>query len=258
MAVKQCFGTPPPGLDPSKLTGALVVIEGPDSSGRSTHIQLLAPWLEQNGYPVALVGLKRSQLVGRELERAKQGNVLSPRTMSLFYATDFYDQLENIIVPALRAGSVVLADRYIFTLMARDLVRGADREWLAALYAKALVPDIVFLFEVSAQTLVDRTLYSHGRLDYWESGMDVGLSSDWFGSFMRYQRKIRTEFKALQRDYSIESVNANRTVAAIQKDLKVRVQSVLQRVYPLSPMRVPNERANGEETEDRPREGAVA
>jgi dTMP kinase len=258
MALKQCYGSPPPGLDPSKLTGALVVIEGPDSSGRSTHIQLLAQWLEQNGYPVAQVGLKRSQLVGRELERAKQGNVLSPRTMSLFYATDFYDQLENIIVPALRAGSVVLADRYIFTLMARDLVRGADRQWLAALYAKALVPDIVFLFEVSAQTLVDRTLYSHGRLDYWESGMDVGLSSDWFGSFIRYQRKIRMEFKELQKHYSVESVNANRTVATIQKDLKVRVQAVLQRVYPLNSVSVRNERTSDEETQGSETEGAVA
>jgi len=124
---KRCFGTPPPGLDLSRLTGALIVIEGPDSSGRSTHVGLLAEWLEQNGYPVVQIGLKRSRLVGNELEAAKEGNVLSPRTMSLFYATDFYDQLENTMVPALRAGSVVLADRYTFTPMARDVVRPRAR-----------------------------------------------------------------------------------------------------------------------------------
>ena len=233
MGLKRCYGSPPPGLDLSKLTGALIVIEGPDSSGRSTQIQLLAEWLEHSGYPVAQVGLKRSQLVGRELEKAKQGNVLSPRTMSLYYATDFYDQLENIIVPALRAGSVVLADRYIFTLMARDRVRGADAAWLAELYSKAIVPDAVLYFGVSPQTLVDRTLYAHGRLDYWESGMDVGITGveDWFDSFVKYQRRIRNEFKELQKVYRFETINANRTVPTIQRDLKTRVQAVLQRVY---------------------------
>ena len=231
MSTNRCYGSPPPGLDVAKLIGSLIVIEGPDSSGRSTHIQLLGEWLQQNGYPVAEVGLKRSRLVGRDLERAKQGNVLSPRTMSLFYATDFYDQLENIIAPALRAGTVVLADRYIFTLMARDIVRGADREWLASLYSKAIVPDAVFYFEVSTQTLVDRTLYAHGSLDYWESGMDVGLSRDWFGSFVRYQRRMRQEFKTLQKKYSFEIVNANRSLMTIHSDLKARVLRVLQRAY---------------------------
>jgi dTMP kinase len=198
MTAKRCFGSSPPGIDLTKLTGTLIVIEGPDSSGRSTHIQLLAEWLEQIGFPVAQVGLKRSQLVGKELEAAKGGNVLSPRTMSLFYASDFYDQLENSIVPALRAGSIVLADRYIYTPMARDIVRGADPDWLASLYSKAIVPDAVFYFQVSTRSLVDRTLAAHGGLDYWESGMDLGLSRDWFGSFVRYQRRMRAEFRKLR------------------------------------------------------------
>lgn len=244
MALKQFYGSPPPGLDPRKLTGALIVIEGPDSSGRSTHIDLLAQWLEEKGYPVAQVGLKRSQLVSRELERAKQGTSLSPRTMSLFYATDFYDQLENIIVPALRAGSVVLADRYFFTLMARDMVRGSDTQWLATLYSKAIVPDAVFYFEVGAQTLIDRTLYAQGRLHYWESGMDLGLSRDWFGSFVKYQRKMREEFKQLQKAYRFESINANRAVPTIHNELKTRVQAVLQRVYQAQPVINPNGDSN--------------
>jgi len=124
MNVKRCFDQPPPGVDLEKLQGALIVVEGPDSSGRSTQIELLARWLGERGYAVEQVGLKRSRLVARSLEEAQEGNVLSPRTMTLFYATDFYDQLENRIVPALKAGYVVLADRYIYTLIARSTVRG--------------------------------------------------------------------------------------------------------------------------------------
>lgn len=236
MALKRCYGSPPPGLDLNKLTGALIVIEGPDSSGRSTHMRLLADWLQQNGYPVAQVGLKRSKLVGKELEEAKGGNVLSPRTMSLFYATDFFDQLENTIVPALRAGSVVLADRYIFTLMARDIVRGAEPDWIANLYAKALVPDAVFYFLVSTRTLVDRTLTAHGLLDYWESGMDLGLSRDWFVSFVKYQHRIRNEFKKLQGRFDFQPINANRSVTTIHRELKERISSVLKTVYPTHPI----------------------
>lgn len=230
--MKRCFGSPPPALDLAKLTGALIVIEGPDSSGRSTHTQLLADWLQQNGYPVAQVGLKRSQLVGRDLEAAKGGNVLSPRTMALFYATDFYDQLENRIVPALRAGTVVLADRYVYTLIARDLVRGGDPEWLASLYSKAIVPDAVFYFQVSTRTLVDRTLAAHGSLDYWESGMDIGLSRDWFGSFVKYQRRMNQEFRKLRDQYGFEVVNANRRVSTIHTELLERIRRVLRRLYP--------------------------
>ncbi|HSJ08726.1 MAG TPA: thymidylate kinase, partial [Longimicrobiales bacterium] len=220
MSGKRCYGEPPPGVDPAKLSGSLVVIEGPDSSGRSTHVRMLSEWLRQNGFPVVEVGLKRSRLVGRELEKAKGGNVLSPRTMSLFYATDFYDQLENTIVPALRAGSVVLADRYIFTPIARDIVRGADPEWLASLYSRAIVPDLIFYFSVSTRTLTDRTLHAHAQLDYWESGMDLGLSRDWFGSFIRYQRRLGTEFSRLARHHSFHTVNANRSVNAIHAELK--------------------------------------
>lgn len=139
MTAKRTYGNPPPGLDLKILSGALIVIEGPDSSGRFTQIHLLSEWLGQKGYAVAQVGLTRSKLIGPALTRAKEGNILSPRTMSLFY-----DQLENIIVPALHSGYVVLADRYIYTLMARDIVRGADPEWVESLYSMAIVPDAVY------------------------------------------------------------------------------------------------------------------
>jgi dTMP kinase len=226
------FGRIPAGVDPSKLTGILIVIEGMDSSGRSTHIARLTSWLEQKGYAVVQVGLKRSELVGPALEQAKQGNVLSPRTMSLFYATDFYDQLENIIVPALRAGSIVLADRYIFTLMARDLVRGADRKWLESLYSMALVPSAVYFFNANSRTLLSRTLESHTALDYWESGMDLGLSRDWFESYLKYQRRMMAEFKTLQAKYGFEVINANRSVGAVDRELRLKVEQILARDYP--------------------------
>ena len=226
---KHCYGHPPAGVDPSKLTGCLIAVEGPDSSGRSTQIALLTRWLEEQGYAVAQVGLKRSSLVGPELEQAKQGNVLSPRTMSLFYATDFYDQLENRIVPALRAGFVVLADRYIYTLMARDIVRGAEPEWVESIYSMAIVPDAVIYLMVSLKTLVDRTFQSHSSLDYWESGMDCGLGREWFLSFVRYQRKMRGQFLAMRGRYGFETVNANRTAAAVDRDLRGRIRAVLDR-----------------------------
>jgi dTMP kinase len=232
MIRKRCFGPPPPGLDVTALKGLLLVLEGPDSSGRSSQIDLLADWLEQQGFPVVVVGLKRSALVGKDLESAKNGNVLSPRTMSLFYATDFYDQLENTIVPALRAGAVVLADRYIFTPIARDIVRGTDPDWLDSLYSRAIVPDAVFYLQVSTRMLVDRTLTSHGGLDYWESGMDLGLSRDWFGSFLHYQRKLRDQFRKLQERYEFTSINANRTISTIHAELRERVRRVLAIHYP--------------------------
>ncbi len=230
MRGKTVFGTPLPGVDLSRLDGVLIAIEGPDSSGRSTHIGLLAQWLEQRGYSVAQVGLRRSELVGPELDAAKRGNVLSPRTTALFYATDFYDQLENRIVPALRAGSVVLADRYIFTLIARAAVRGVDRGWLEALYSKALVPDATYFLSVAAPVLVERTFASRAELDYWESGMDLGVSRDWFDSFLAYQRRMRAEYRRLQQRFGFDVVNASGAIRTVQHDLRTRVGAVLERV----------------------------
>jgi dTMP kinase len=244
MSLKHTYGMALAGVDLDKLSGTLIAIEGPDSSGRSTQVALLAQWLEEQGHAVAQVGLRRSSLVGPELEQAKQGNVLSPRTLSLFYATDFYDQLENRIVPALRAGFVVLADRYIYTLMARAIVRGAEPEWVASVYSMAIVPDAVFYMTVSFTTLVQRTFQAHTELDYWESGMDCGLSRDWFQSFVRYQRRIRSEFFKMQKKYAFELVNGNRSIAAVDRDLKGRIHLVLDRVSKLETRRVSRGRAN--------------
>ena len=231
MNKKQFYHLPPPGVDPSKLSGVLIVIEGMDSSGRSTQIEKIAPWIEGKGYAVAQVGLKRSQLVGDALDSAKRGNVLSAQTMALFYATDFYDQLENRILPALRAGYVVLADRYIFTLMARDVVRGVNYDWVKSLYSMAVIPEAVYYLNVSWRTRVDRTLSAHHALDYWESGMDIGLSRDWFDSFAIYQRLMSTQFRRIQKEYGFEILNANRSSDEVDRDLRARIGLLLERRY---------------------------
>ena len=227
MKEKEFFGRPLPELSNASFAGRLFVIEGPDGSGRSTQIAQLSEWLESNGYAVRLIALRRSNLVSEELEQAKQGNVLTRTTLSLFYATDFFDQLINEIIPALRAGLIVIADRYIYTLMARDSVRGADREWLRNLYSPALVPDAVFYFRVSAAQLIERNFQKNTTLDYWESGMDLGLSRDMFDSFIKYQRILQVEFQRLQKEYRFDVLNGNRSITSIQQDLRRKIGQLL-------------------------------
>ena len=225
---KRFFGTQLPGCDTTKLQGKLIVLDGADGSGRSTQIEMLKAWLENLGFATASVGLKRSTLVAEELEAAQQGNILSHTTRSLFYATDFADQLENQIIPALRAGFIVLADRYIYTLMARDIVRGANRAWVESLYSIALIPDAVFYLRVSPQQLVERNFKKNATLNYWESGMDIGLSHDMFESFMKYQRLIQSEFRNMQTEYGFEVINGNRSGRAIAGELRAKVQAVIE------------------------------
>ena len=228
MKETKFFGKPLPEVHDPHCPGRLFVIEGADGSGRSTQIALLSEWLEANGFAVRVMGLRRSNLVSAELEKAKEGNVLTRTTFSLFYATDFYDQLINDIVPALRAGLIVLADRYVYTLMARDTVRGARREWVRNLYSRAIVPDAVFYFQVSARNLVERNFQKNSTLDYWESGMDLGLSRDMFDSFTKYQRILQQEFRQLLDEYGFDVVNANRTPDKVQLDLRRKIGRLLQ------------------------------
>ncbi len=218
-----------PGCNVNELTGKLIVIEGTDGSGRSTQVRLLTEWLEGRGFATVNVGLKRSTLVSTELEQAMQGNTLSPITLSLFYATDFADQLENNIIPALKAGFIVLADRYIYTLIARDLVRGGNPEWLKKIYsAISLVPDAVFYLDVSPRFLVDRNFHKKSSLDYWESGMDIHLSRDIFDSFIKFQRKLKVEFSRLHKEYNFAVINGNRSPKAIAMDLQKRIEPILE------------------------------
>jgi dTMP kinase len=224
---KHFFGRQPPEVIDANFAGKLFVIEGADGSGRSTQISQLSQWLESQGFAVRHLGLLRSNLVAEELEEAKQGNVLTHTTMSLFYATDFFDQQVHDLIPALRAGLIVLADRYVYTLMARDVVRGADHAWTRNLYSPALVPDAVFYFSVGARQLVERNFLKNTTLDYWESGMDLGLSRDMFDSFVKYQRQLAAEFTAMQKEFGFQVINANQRVERIQRELRRRIGALL-------------------------------
>lgn len=224
---RRFYGHGLPGVDVEKLAGRLIVVEGADGSGRSTQIRWLVEWLEGNGHSTVQVGLKRSSLVSEELDKAQQGNILSRTTLSLFYATDFADQLENIILPALRAGQMVLADRYIYTLMARDMVRGMDEVWLKNLYGMALVPDAVFYLNVAPEELVQRAFAKYSCLDYWESGMDLGLARDMYDSFLKYQALMAQQFQRMQRTYGFHILEGQRAVEAINDELRKKTEAVL-------------------------------
>src|SRR3989442_2614258 len=177
-----------PGVEPAELTGWLIVIEGTDGVGRTTHVNRLRTQLERLGYAVAETGLSRSDLASRGIRRAKQGNTLGSNAFNLFYATDFADRLENQIVPALRAGFVMLTDRYFYSLIARAIVRGADRVWIKRVFEFALRPDAVYYLRIDVPELVPRVL-SSGGFDYWESGMDLPMGGDLYESFIHYQRR---------------------------------------------------------------------
>ena len=224
---RRFYGHGIPGFDLEMLAGKLIVVEGADGSGRSTQIAALVEWLEGSGHATVQVGLKRSTLVSEELERAQEGNILSRTTLSLFYANDFADQVENIILPALKAGFIVLADRYIYTLMARDIVRGMDEAWLKNLYGIALEPDAVFYLNVPPEELVQRTFAKNATLDYWESGMDLGLSRDMFDSFMKYQTAIQKIFRRMQTTYGFTIVDGRRSADAIKAELQKKISAVL-------------------------------
>jgi dTMP kinase len=228
MARFEFFGEGLAAVDLAELKGKLIVLEGTDGVGRSTHITLLKQWLENHGHAVLDTGMTRSALAGKRLKQAKDGHTLGGITMSLFYATDFADRLENEIIPALRAGFIVLTDRYIYSLMARAIVRGADPEWLHEVYGFALRPDAVFYLRVQIDDLVTRVLQSTG-FDYWESGMDMHMGEDMYESFVRYQKYLLAEFDKMVETHGFEIVDASGSVEEVFENLRDRVDRVVAR-----------------------------
>lgn len=208
------------------LPGRLIVIEGTDSVGRSTQIRLLRPWLESSGYAVAYTEMTRSELVGAGLKQAKEGHTLGPITLNLFYATDFVDRFERQIVPALRAGFIVLTDRYIYSLIARAIVRGADPDWIRSIYGLALIPDAVFYLKISIDDLIPRVL-QRGGFDYWESGMDMRLGDDLFESFVNYQARMIEQFESMSERYGFRVLDASLPVERLSEQLKLMMMPLL-------------------------------
>ncbi len=202
------------------------MIEGTDGVGRSTQIRLLKEWLEQQGHAVLDTGLSRSGLVGKSIKRAKEGHTLGRITLSLFYATDFADRLENEIVPALRAGFVVLTDRYIYSLMARAMVRGLDPAWVRNIHRFALKPDAVFYLRIGLDELIPRAVFARG-FDYWESGMDLYSTEDMYDSFRKYQTALLDQFDRLAEEFHFKVIDARPEPREIFEQLKAGIDRIL-------------------------------
>jgi len=234
---KASYGYRLPCLDRgAPLAGSLIVIEGTDGVGRSTQIEQLTPWLEIQGYAVARTRWTRSPLVKDTISAAKEGHELTARTFSLLYAADFADRLEHEIIPALRAGFIVIADRYLYTAFARNALMGADRDWTRALFGYALVPDLVLYLRTDIDHLVQRVIHGKG-MDYWESGMHLALGSDIFDSFRRYQSRLIREYNRLAKEFRFVSVNARQSIDVVQTDLRRRISTYLRSQRRLGPIR---------------------
>lgn len=231
MVDARFFGDGLTYINPSELKGKLIAIEGTDGVGRSTHIELLQEWLEVQGYGVITTGWTRSNLMSKTIEVAKAGNILDRWSLSLLYATDFADRLEHQIIPALRSGFVVLADRYIYTALARDFVRSADRQWIRDVFGFALIPDLVCYLRIDVETLALRVIETTG-MNYWESGMDLRLGADLYDSFKKYQSLLIEEFDKMATEFSFNVVDARKSPEEIQDELKGYILPVLQNHKP--------------------------
>src|ERR1700675_615392 len=216
----EFYSTPLPGVDTSELQGKLIVIEGPDSVGRSTQVTRLRVWLEQHGHAVLDTGMARSALAGKGIQEAKKGNTLGPITMTLYYTTDFADRLENEIIPALRAGFVVLTDRYIFSLMARAIARGEDRTWIERVAGFALVPHAIYYLRADVRELLTRVVLGRGAFDHWESGMDMRFGADMHDSFVRYQTRVIRALDRMAKRYNFVIIDATKTPDQIFRELR--------------------------------------
>jgi dTMP kinase len=223
----QYYGRGIPYLPLHAYPGKLIAIEGTDGVGRSTQTQLLREWLEVKGYGVVETGWTRSPLMQPTIEIAKSSNTLNKLTFVLLYATDFADRLEKEIIPALKAGFVVLSDRYIFSALARAGVRGVDRQWLRNLYGFGIAPHMVFYLNIDVKTLIGRVLESRG-MDYWESGMDLKHGDDIYDSFRAYQNRLLREYASMADEFNFRVVDARRSIDRIQDELRKQVGAFLE------------------------------
>jgi len=191
-----------------ELKGKLIAVEGIDGSGKSTQIYLVKRWLELEGFKVYFTEWNSSVIVKDATKKGKKRNLLTPTTFSLIHSTDFADRYERQMLPLLRAGYIVLADRYMYTAFARDCVRGCDRSWVRNLYSFAATPAITFYFKVPLKTAVERILSGRPKLKYHEAGMDLGLSDDPYKSFEMFQGRISEEYMKMVKEFNFTVINA--------------------------------------------------
>ena len=206
--------------------GLLIVIEGTDGSGKSTQLELLKKSIQAQSYGVMVSEWKTSRLIANVIDDAKERNLLNATTFSLLYAADFADRLENQIIPALKSGFIVLLDRYYYTALARDVVRGQDIEWVKNLYDYAPEPDLVFYLDMPVDVLLKRIIGTTG-LNYYESGRDVGFSTDFYKSFEIYQNKCLEQYNNMKSEYNFKSIDGTKSIEQIHTIMNAEVQKIL-------------------------------
>lgn len=207
-------------LKPNTFAGKLIVVEGIDGSGKSTQIDLLHKWLKTTGKPVIFSEWNSSEMVKGTTKAGKKDKSFTPTTFSLLQATDFADRWENSILPTLKAGAIVLADRYAFTGFARDVARGVDPQWVRKMYSFAVQPDIALYFRVPLDIAVDRILSGRAQLKYYEAGMDLGLSENRVESFKLFQERIIREYDKMVNEFGLVVIDGTRPIEEQQKKLR--------------------------------------
>ena len=211
-------------IKPQKYSGKLIAVEGLDGSGKSTQIYLVKRWLELSCARVFFTEWNSSRLVKPSTSRGKTEKLLTPTTFSLIHATDFADRYERQILPLLKAGYIVLADRYLYTALARDAVRGVDREWVAELYSYAVHPDITFYFRVPLEVSLNRILEGRPTLKYHEAGLDMGWSTDPYESFRIFQGKVHSQYEAMRENFGFTVVDATEEIHVQQAKVRQMIR----------------------------------
>jgi dTMP kinase len=222
------------GLSEQRYPGRLFCVEGIDGSGKSTQIALLHEWLKSEGYAVKFSVWNSSPLVKKTTSRGKKRQLLTPTTFSLIHATDFADRTEHEIIPYLKAGAVVLCDRYIFTAFARDTARGVSPRWVRRLYRFAAPPTVAFYFRVPLDVALDRIVMGRPELKYYEAGLDIGLSSDPMESFKQFQARIIEEYEKMTSEFNFTVMDATKTIEEQQRQMRNIVKKNLPRKSRLS------------------------
>jgi dTMP kinase len=228
-----------PLFAPNRYRGKLIVVEGIDGSGKSTQIALLSQWLRAKGYAVAFSEWNSSPIVHETTRRGKKKEMFTPTTFSLIHATDFADRTERYILPLIKAGAVVCADRYAYTAFARDVARGVGREWVRNLYRFAIRPNLSFYFRVPLDVALGRILGGRDAIKYYEAGQDLGLSRDTEESFRIFQGRILDEYEAMAKDVGFHIIDATQSIEDQQRQMRAIVLRHLGRSLELGALRAP-------------------
>jgi dTMP kinase len=208
--------------------GRLFIVEGIDGSGKSTQLTLLSQWLRAEGYQVVFSEWNSSPIVRETTKRGKKKKLLTPLSFSLIHATDFYDRIEREIVPFLKAGAVVLADRYVYTAFARDVARGVSPRWVRSLYRFAVVPSLAIYFRTPLEVALKRILSGRPKLKHYEAGMDLELHADAAQSYRLFQARILEQYERIVTEYDLTVMDATRPIETQQRALRKAIRPLLE------------------------------